>query len=519
MNEPNTAPPNADILIVDDRPENLLALESVLVNLPVNVVRASSGAEALKHLLHRDFAVVILDVRMYGMDGFETASLIRQRDRSKSTPIIFLTAYHKSEEQLARGYSLGAVDYLFKPIVPEVLRSKVSVFVELHRQTEEIKHQAAELRLVERRELERAMAETKLRLEADFLRREKASAEERLRFFTLSIDLLCIAGFDGGVKQANPAFERTLGYAPEEVLDRHFLELVHPEDRAVAGAELERLAGGGSSVAFECRCFVKAAAQRWIAWRAMPYVEEGLFYAVGCDITERKRVEEMKSEFISNVSHELRTPLTSVSGSLRLISAEVAGEIPPVAKELIDVASRNCDRLNLLIDDILDMEKIESGRMEFHPSPELLLPLVEQALSTNRAYADRFGVRFVLDATLPDARVSVDSGRFLQVLTNLLSNAAKFSPSEAAVVVSLSRHEGWVRVSVTDRGPGIAEENQSCIFEKFVQVDYSDGRRNSGTGLGLSIAKALIEKLGGRIGLRSRLDEGSTFYVDLPEVR
>ncbi len=237
------------------------------------------------------------------------------------------------------------------------------------------------------------------------------------------------------------------------------------------------------------------------------------------DITERKNADRMKNEFISTVSHELRTPLTSIRGSLGLIAGGVTGPIPPQAKALIDIALNNSERLVRLINDILDIEKIESGKMTFEMKPQPLMPLVEAAIEANRAYGTQFGVTLRLVEGLPNATVEVDSDRLTQVLTNLISNAAKFSPLDETVDLTVARVHGRIRVSVTDHGPGISEEFQQRIFQKFAQADSSDTRQKGGTGLGLNIARAIVERLGGSISFQTTADAGTTFYFDLPEWR
>ncbi len=235
------------------------------------------------------------------------------------------------------------------------------------------------------------------------------------------------------------------------------------------------------------------------------------------DITERKNTDRMKNEFISTVSHELRTPLTSIRGSLGLIAGGVTGPISPQAKTLVDIALNNSERLVRLINDILDIEKIESGKMAFEMKPQPLMPQVEVAIEANRAYGAQFGVTLCLVESLPDALVEVDSDRLTQVLTNLISNACKFSPVDGTVDLAVTRVPSGVRVSVTDHGPGISEEFQRRIFQKFAQADSSDTRQKGGTGLGLNITRAIIERLGGSVSFHTIANEGTTFYFDLPE--
>ncbi|MFQ5631138.1 MAG: response regulator, partial [bacterium] len=239
--------------------------------------------------------------------------------------------------------------------------------------------------------------------------------------------------------------------------------------------------------------------------------------AIVRDITERKRVERMKNEFVSTVSHELRTPLTSIRGALGLITGGVAGELPSKARSLLDIAYNNSERLVRLINDILDIEKIESGMMNFKIEPMQLMPLVEQAVEANRAYGKEFGVRIAIEQSLSGIKVKADSDRLIQVMTNLLSNAVKFSPADGTVKVSVSRHAQSIRVAITDQGNGIPEEFRDTIFQKFAQADSSDTRQKGGTGLGLNICKAIIERLGGKIDFETKTGVGATFYFDLPE--
>lgn len=215
------------------------------------------------------------------------------------------------------------------------------------------------------------------------------------------------------------------------------------------------------------------------------------------DITERKRSEQMKNDFISTVSHELRTPLTSIRGSLGLVAAGAAGEIPPKVAGLIKIAHSNSERLVRLINDILDIEKIESGRMPFDPRPMALRPLIEQAIESSSNYLADQNVSVILDDQAPGALAAIDPDRLHQVMLNLLSNAIKYSPQDGQVTVRLTRQESMVRLSVIDQGPGIPHAFQSRIFGKFEQADSSDSRQKGGTGLGLSIVKAIVDRLGG----------------------
>ncbi|MFC4308763.1 ATP-binding protein [Steroidobacter flavus] len=234
------------------------------------------------------------------------------------------------------------------------------------------------------------------------------------------------------------------------------------------------------------------------------------------DITENRRVERMKNEFVATVSHELRTPLTSIRGSLGLVSAGVAGKLPERAAGLVNMALNNCERLTLLINDILDMEKLESEKQRFDVRRMDVSELVKRSLEDNAGFAQSLSVHFVTPEPLCNTPVLVDPGRFLQVMANLLSNASKFSPAGAAIEVTARCNQGRVRVSVRDYGKGIPPDFQPRIFQKFSQADSSDSRSRAGTGLGLAISRAIVERLGGHIGFDTG-PGGTTFYFELPD--
>ena len=236
--------------------------------------------------------------------------------------------------------------------------------------------------------------------------------------------------------------------------------------------------------------------------------EDGWRIITQTDVTEFKRIDRLKDEFISMVSHELRTPLTSIKGSLDLLSAGVVEDRPADVTRLVDMAKRNTYRLLLIVNDILDAQKIETVP---------LMPILEKSLAANEAVGSDRGIKFRLDSLKTDTKVQVDAQRLDQVLTNLLSNAAKFAPRGSTVGISVIRDNGFVRVAVHDEGPGIPDEIQERVFERFWQADASTLPEVSGTGLGLSIAKKIIEAMGGTIGFESRYGDGCTFYFDLPE--
>jgi signal transduction histidine kinase len=230
-----------------------------------------------------------------------------------------------------------------------------------------------------------------------------------------------------------------------------------------------------------------------------------------------KRLDRMKSEFVSTVSHELRTPLTSIRDSLEVLASGVAGSLPDKARSFIEIAQNNCERLIRLINDILDIEKIESGQMSFALRPLDLMELIDQTVKADEGFAAQHNVRLQLVAAQPGAKVHADPDRLAQVMTNLISNACKFSPPGTTVDIAVTREGARLKVAVTDYGLGISDEFLARIFQRFSRADSSDARQKGDTGLGLSISKAIVERLGGEIGFTTEKGKGTTFYFFLPE--
>ena len=239
--------------------------------------------------------------------------------------------------------------------------------------------------------------------------------------------------------------------------------------------------------------------------------------AVVRDISMRKRAEQARAEFVATVSHELRSPLTSIKGALRLVTSGAVGAVSEKSNSMLGVALRNVDRLILLINDILDLEKLDADKMEMRLARTDLASLIEDAVLGNAGYGQEFSVTFQTTGTQDPVLLNVDRDRMVQVLTNLLSNAAKFSPKGSVVKVELIETDNWAQISVKDNGIGIPVDEQERVFERFVQAKYNDTLQRNGTGLGLALAKSIVEKHGGTIGLSSRVGFGTTFLVELPK--
>ncbi|MFL6290586.1 MAG: sensor histidine kinase [Thermoanaerobaculia bacterium] len=351
---------------------------------------------------------------------------------------------------------------------------------------------------------------------ADAFRSEADLRLQALITRSMNEGVCLVRAGDLTIAYANPKFERMFGYEPGELKDRP-VQILNADalDQDIARDLLER-----GETTYEILNVRKDGTLFWCRATTVlfEHPEHGrIFVAVQEDITERKRMERIKDDFVSVVSHELRTPLTSIRGSLGLLAGGAAGEMPEAARSLLDIAANNCERLVRLINDILDMEKIESGEMTFVPAPVDLVPLVEQAILSNGAYALGFGVEIRLAEGFP-GRVLADPDKLHQVMTNLFSNAARHSPRGGTVEVRVRRRGGRLAVSVADQGAGIPPEFQPRVFEKFAQADASSTRREGGTGLGLSISRAIIVRHGGSIWFESEPGAGTTFSFELADL-
>ncbi len=328
---------------------------------------------------------------------------------------------------------------------------------------------------------------------------------------------------NGIVETFNPAAARIFGYAPEEVIGRN-VKILMPEPyhsghddylRHYLDTGDAKIIGIGREVVGQRKDGSTFPME--LAVSEMEVSGERMFTGIVRDITERKQIERQKREFISTVSHELRTPLTSIKGALGLVRTGATGDLPDNLKKMMDIAYNNSERLIRLINDILDVEKIEAGKMEFNMEPIDLGEILDEALEANRGYGEEHGVSISLSKFVDNAVVNGDHGRLMQVMANLISNAAKFSPEGETVDVSLTQEgDSGYRISVSDRGTGIPEQFRNKIFSKFSQADASDARSKGGTGLGLSITKAIVDQHAGEVSFETETNKGTTFSFVLP---
>lgn len=407
--------------------------------------------------------------------------------------------------------------------------------------------------------LERRVAERTAEL-AHEVEERKAAQAELDRYFNVTRDLFCIAGFDGCFKRLNPAWENTLGWSTAELLAQPFIEFVHPEDRAATAAATRQLTEGADVVSFENRYRCKDGAYRWLAWSATPVPALQLTNAVARDVTEQKRLEAdlqahtrliarknleleqanaMKSRFLANMSHELRTPLNAIIGFSEILKDGIAGPLEPQQRDFVADIHNGGQHLLALINDILDLSKVEAGMMALEPEPVAMGRLLAGSLSVvkEKALKHRLHLELQVDPAL--GSFAADPRKVKQIVYNLLSNAVKFTPEGGSVLVTARRvprsalglPEGtagvfapppangaaeYCEIAVTDTGIGIAAEDLDKLFRPFVQIDSTLARKYEGTGLGLSMVKNLVQLHGGAIGVTSEPGRGSRFTVWLP---
>lgn len=324
------------------------------------------------------------------------------------------------------------------------------------------------------------------------------------------------------ILEMNPAAENLFGYSTGELVGRNAIRTLFPPDSpALQSPAWNAFVAGAKPVTLpQTVCIRRDSIEVVCEFTLTPLVNESgdliSVIAQVRDLTQVLEAERLKKEFTSTLSHELRTPLTSIIGSLQLVNSGVLGAIDKDVADLTEVAERNAQRLLDLINDILDIEKIESGKFVLFPEDISLDALLRESLVLNKSFAERFKVRLEAHRELPTVPVNADRKRLLQVLTNLISNAAKFSPEGGAVELSMTVADGTVRVGVGDRGAGVPENFRSRIFSRFAQADSALTRQKGGTGLGLSICKRLIEAMNGRIGFEDRAGGGTLFYFELP---
>jgi PAS domain S-box-containing protein len=549
-----TRPEIVEILLVDDRHENLLALEAILEPLGQTLLRASSGEEALRTLLTHDVAVVLLDVQMPGMSGFETAQLIKSRERTRYIPIIFLTAISKEEEYVFRGYEVGAVDYMSKPFQPDVLRAKVAVFVDLFVKQRRLAEQEARLRESDRSELE--------------LRHMREMLESEARFRDIvetAMDAIVIFDDEEHITLFNSAAERMFARPSKEAIgrcidelfpDAHSLRAIRElavrdpakndngarskrridlvphvaglrarrqnDDVFPAEVSVSHFEGDGG---LQHTLIVRDVSERLKHEQALQEQAVALERTMADlkkanDELNRRQVEleramTARSRFYASMSHELRTPINAVLGYSTLLLENIYGPLNEKQAEGITRTQRAAKHLLELVNDVLDLSKIEAGKIDLRLQPVTLPSLIEELFVTVRPLADKYGTKLTIEHEGNPITVISDPRRVRQIVLNLLSNAIKFGKGKPIRVQVVPTPMQGVSISVIDQGEGIRPEDRDRIFQEFVQLGKT--QLQEGTGLGLPISRRLAEAMRGSLSMVSEPGHGSTFTLTLPQ--
>ena len=458
------------VLVADDIEASRLHLCQLVQDCGHQAFGVDSGKAALAQILAQSPDLVLLDLLMPDMDGFAVTQTVRALVSARWLPVI-VTSSLEGEQHFIHALQGGADDYLVRPINPALLEAK-------------LRHYARVLGLQSRLAM---------------LAQRQRDIHDNILDAVLTLD------DQGQIQESNLAALRIFGDGTQRLDGRHCDQ--------VLGATLADLLGQGEIALrrFDGSRFpAELALSQWNEAELLRYT------IVIRDLTERRRIERMKDEFLATVSHELRTPLTSVLGALGLLASGAAGALPKAALPLAEVAKRNGERLSRLIDDILDLTKLEAKQMVLQMRSTTLDALLREAMTANQGYAGRAGVHLKLELTAPSPAVRVDTDRFLQVMANLLSNAIKHSAAGDTVSVSLDWSDTRLRVKVQDQGPGIDPKFRARLFEKFSQADASDRRAQGGTGLGLYITRMLVERMGGRVDVEAASGPGACFCIELP---
>jgi PAS domain S-box-containing protein len=508
-------PEKVSILLVDDRPGNLLSLSGVLERPDYDLVCASSGEEALMMVLKHEFAVILLDIVMPGMDGFEVASLLKQHERHRGIPILFVTASVEQIDWIFRAYSVGAVDFLAKPLDPHAVRAKVAVFVEMYRQKQQLKRHAALQQELQRRDRELAVA--RLRLESERRYRNLAQAIPHV---------VWTADVDGKIDFISGRWTEATGLGEHESLGRGWLGALHPDDRARADELWWTPIAAGEPFQVELRIRRRDGSWCWFRAHGLPELDENGARAswVGTltDVDEEKRAQAelqaavgMRDDFMSIASHELRTPLSALQLQLQSLERLIAKCQDPLLDERfarkLPAAVRQTDRLARLIDSLLDVSRIARGTLELQLEEFDLAEAVGDVVERFRDEAARAGSQLTVD--LQPVLGRWDRLRIEQIATNLLSNAIKYGAGKP-IEIAVEPAGDDARISVSDHGIGIDREKVDRIFERFERAVST--RHYGGLGLGLYIVRQIAQAHEGSIHVESSPGRGARFTITLP---
>lgn len=485
------------ILIVDDNQNNIYSLKKLLESKDFQVDTAESGEQALVKALNNNYALIILDVQMPGMDGFEVAESFAGYSKTKDIPIIFLSAVNTEKQFITRGYASGGMDYVTKPIDPEILLLKVKTFYNLQENN-----------------LAMRKSQQILELEVKGRREAQVTMKSEIDHFHLMLEALPQIAFTldshGEVTFVN---SKWYDYSASEKV---FPE-THSDDHSIL-LEFERCRKKHKALELEIRIKNRETGDfRFHLLRMSPVFDgKSIKNWVGSftDIDDQKKVEKEKDEFLSIASHELKTPLTSIKAYMQLLERKLKINEEKAEATYVTKALSQVEKLNSLITDLLDVSKIDNGKLKINKKPTNLDNVINNAIDTIiQTHDDK--VKITRHGFIPEILIPLDEIRIEQVLINFLTNAIKYSPENHQIIVTTFVDENEARVSVTDFGIGIPDFKQDAVFKKFYRVEESS-LQFQGMGIGLYICSEIISQHDGTIGLSSVVEEGSTFYFTLP---
>jgi PAS domain S-box-containing protein len=519
-----------NILIVDDEPANLRVLEAILDDPGYRLVPAASADEALLALVAQDFALLILDIRMPVMTGFELAQLVKQRKKSALVPIIFLTAFYNEDQDVVAGYGTGAVDYLHKPVNATVLRSKVAVFVDLHRKSRQLAmaNRALIGEIAERRRAEEQLRDLNESLDRRVTERSEALRESEQRFRAMADQtpvMMWVTQGGGEVEFVNREYCRFFGVTHAAALEPGWRLPLHPEDVDVYRRAFADALASRAPFNAEARMRNAEGHWRWMASHGAPRTSEsGELHGMivtSHDVTEQRDAANMqaqvardKDEFIAVLAHELRSPLAPIRTSVGILRAHA--EHPRVMRcgEIIERQTRHMARL---LDDLLDTSRLSRNALNLQRAPVRLGDVLEAALEIAGPLIEQQRLRLAVDSLDEPLWLDADAARLTQVFGNLLNNAAKYSKPEGQVDVRVRRDGASVLITVRDAGIGIAADMLARVFDPFTQANVARDHAPGGVGIGLSLVQRLVEMHGGNVRVASDgPGRGSEFTVSLP---
>ncbi|MBN1384346.1 MAG: response regulator [Elusimicrobia bacterium] len=500
------------ILVIDDEQGLRDMLSFELGQQGYAVTTASSGEEGIEKAKANEFDLIITDIKMPGIDGVTVLEEIKKIN--PEIEVIIMTGYG-TIENVVSSLRFGVFDFINKPFNIDEMQHSVKKAVDNY----QLKKKVALLNknLIEKNtELEKAKNSLEEKVQ-ERTKELKISEQKYRRIIDDSFDPIITLNDRTEITGWNKGAELTFGYKESDVLGKK-ADVLFSQKREISEKSIwEELREKKFIRNFITKALTGNNESIYINITASNIEDEGISMIIR-DITQEKKIDRMKSEFVSNVSHELRTPLTSVKGAVELVLGGSEGPVSDSQRELLTIVKNNTLRLIKLISDLLDLSKIESGRIEMEIMPRNIIDIIKNTISEIKSLADQKQITLSFNSPEQLPEVCCDEDRIKQVLINIIGNAIKFTPAKKSIVISVEENKEELQINITDTGMGIAEEHVDMVFEKFKQVDSSSTRSAGGTGLGLPITKSIIEAHKGRIWVESELGKGSTFSFTLPKI-